>query len=120
MNLRYEYAPEVLRVAYSQYLRIKYPESSKKSISTRVDDAYCLFRWMSEDEAWMWFLKDEGDLKTLRKILANEFLVQRKNPMKDAGGYIRAIKEFQEFLKLVSVIEDARIIRPRTIHRSGE
>lgn len=115
MSLHYEYYPSQLKTVYRQYLRNKYPELSRKSINTKVDDAFCMFRWMSEKEAWDRVQRRGDGLKNQSQFLADEFLSHRRNPLKDAAGYIRAIREFQEFLDLVEAIEQSRKRKPREV-----
>lgn len=115
MSLKFQYHIKGLRIAYRKYLEAKYPRLSSKSLSTRVDDAFCMFRWMEDNEAWYRVQLKGDELDAQCSFLADEFLSHRKNPLRDAKGYIRAVKEFQKFLELVGLIEDSRIRKPRKI-----
>lgn len=113
--MKYQYHISELRKAYVHFLKIKYPDANDRYISTKVDDALFFFKHLPEDEAWDRVQRTGDDLQNQRQFLVDELLCHRKNPSKDAGGYLRAIKEFQEFLCLVHEIESARKLMPRKI-----
>lgn len=115
MNLRYRYEVSSIRKAYRKYIEQKHPNWGVKSVVTRVDDSFCLFRWLPESEAWRYIFETDFSLEKSKEDFIEAFLMHRKNPSKDAGGYIRAIREFQGFLEVVSLIEKARIREPRKI-----
>ena len=116
--LKYRYSPEALRVAYTLYIDGRFPENSIKSRRTKVDDVFAMFSWTSEKEAWELLTTDSSRFDWLRSVIAEEFLSHRRYPLKDAAGYVRAIKEFQRFLTLLEAIENARILLPRKVKDS--
>lgn len=113
--MKYRYHISELRKAYIHFLRIKYPNVNDRYLTTKADDALFFFRQLPEEEAWNRIQRTGDDLQNQRQFLAEELLYHRKNPYKDAGGYLRAMKEFQEFLSLVCEIESARKLLPRKI-----
>lgn len=109
------YALPMLRKAYNVYLTAKHPKLHPKSVRTRSDDVFSIFKWMGEEEGWA-FILDDGRLHEERvQFLADNYLSQRKNPTKDAMGYLRALREFREFIRVVESIERARIRLPRKV-----
>lgn len=104
-----------LKRAYIQYLELRFPRLTERSIKTKADDVFVLFHWMPEQRAWEILRTDAEHLDNLKTVLAEEFLQQRKNPRKDAAGYVRAIKEFQLFLSLCETIAESYTREPRKI-----
>lgn len=104
-----------LRSAYLSFLELKYPDLTYRSRKTKADDVFCLFHWTTEEEAWKIIQSRGEELDLQRNFIADEFLSQRKNAYKDAGGYLRAIREFQSFLDLCYLIDDARLRKPRVV-----
>lgn len=116
MKLKYEYWAEDFRKAFRYYLKKKHEDWNEKTISTIESDAFFLFRYNSEEEAWRLTIESEHT-EDLRSEL-EDILVQRKNSKKDAAGYLRAIKELREFARLVRMVEDSRRLKPREIQLS--
>lgn len=114
MKLKYEYWLDDFRKAFRLYLTQKHPNWNEKSVATRESDAFIFFRWYSEEEAWEITITQGEHIEKVREEL-EDLLVERKNTKKDATGYIRAIRELQEFVHIVVAIEEARKQKPRSI-----
>ena len=110
--MKYEYEVSEFKKAYRRYLELKHPELSHINITTKVGDAFFLFGQTRESEAWAILRKSEPQI---RNLLLDEFLTERKRPVKDASGYLRAFRELKEFIALVEMIEQARTLQPRLI-----
>lgn len=117
--LHYEYHIDTLRKAFEYYLLMKYPKATSVTRRTKVQDAFAPFVWMPEREAWEFVLLDPAQLDQKRDFLVDEFLFHRKNPGKDARGYIRAIKELHSFLVLIGLVEQSIQRKPRKIEPSN-
>lgn len=115
MEICRHYDYHALREPFHIYLRTKYPNRSEKTNRTVVNDALAVFSWMREEEAWDFVTDLERTRKRQLDFLADEFLSHRRNPRKDAGGYLRAVNEFREFIQLVLLIDAARKRLPRRL-----
>lgn len=109
-----------LRSAYETYLSNLYPNASAKSIKTKSNDSFFLMRWLGEEEGYCYILSiAEPEIQSaLIKRMVEERLFMRKNPIKDAKGYIHAAIQLRDFFLLVDEIEHAKIRRPREIKSS--
>lgn len=116
MKLKYEYWLDDFRKSFQYYLTKIHPDWNEKSISTRVSDAFFLFRCYSQEEAWKVTITNESIAGLKEEI--EDLLIARKSSKKDASGYLRAIKELREFSRLVGMIEQARMLKPREIQLS--
>lgn len=114
MKLKYDYWIDAFKKGFEFYLRKVHPNWTDKSVKTRVSDAFILFRWYSEDEAWDLTVTKGEFIEHIRSEM-EDMLVGRANYKRDTAGYIRAIKELQEFVNLVSLVEKAKKLKPRTI-----
>lgn len=118
------YSIDKLKVAFRYYLDLHYPRSNEKTRQTQISDAFCLFRWMSEEEAWrcleLMTDPESGIHADLKRGLAETFLKNRKHPEKDAVAYLCKAERLAQFLKLAEMIDDARIRLPREIKITKE
>lgn len=115
MKLRYDYKLKEFKNAFARYLKKTHPNWTIRSVETRVSDAFILFRWYPEELAWELTITEGENIEYLRSDIES-MLSHRAHYKKDTSGYIRAIKELQEFVLLVSDIENAKKLKPRTIH----
>lgn len=114
MKLKYDYWLDSFKKVFEVYLKKVHPNWTDKSVKTRVSDAFILFRWYQEEEAWDLTITQGEFIERLRSEM-EDMLASRANYKRDAAGYIRAIKELQEFVNLVHLIEKARKLKPRII-----
>ena len=115
---KHDYSIDGLRVAYRVYLEAKYPKLKPKSIKTKVDDVFAVVGWIGLDRFTNLMSFEPEHLDVLCGHYANTYLSNRKNPMKDAKGYIRALKEFRVFLDVVLALEMGIQYPPRKIEPS--
>lgn len=122
LNLRGTYNPNMMQKAFRHYLKLKYQGKNSKSVSTKANDAFFLFRHLPEDESWNIVVNFDDTLvrEKTKKLLIEDLLYCRRKPKSDASGYCRAILELNEFLKLVILIEDSRLLKPRQINIESE
>lgn len=113
--MRRKYSISGLKKAYRAFIELKYPTLSKRGASTKVDDAFYIFRAFKDEDPWYFILEPTRDAQLKEELTVRLQLAERKNPKRDAGGYVRAMREFRGFLDLIGTIEAAELRIPRKI-----
>lgn len=115
--MKYTYDVKQLKKAYNVYLYAKFPKLHPKTLKTRADDVFVMFKWFGdEDDTWEFLLSSKLSYAFREKFLVENFLGHRKNPIKDAKGYCRAIREFRKFIDILEAIERAKVSKARKVN----
>lgn len=120
IGLRYQYKEGVWKHAFLMYVQETHPTWTLRTCQTCVSDALYIEKFLSPNEQqaiveeiiWGPSLED-----FLMHILIQNILVTRKNPKKDAKGYLRSFRVYFTFIQIIKLIEIAKLDKPRDIRK---
>lgn len=117
-GLKNEYISALFKQAFLQYVSDTHPKWTARTCQTCVSDALFVndnlpkntMNHILQNTAWTPALEN-----FLIDILVLDLLALRKNPIKDAKGYVRAFRVYFSFIQIMKLIENSKIDKPRDI-----